>query len=417
MVRKPLPVFGFILFALFAVPAAAQITIEECREQARLNYPLVKKLDLIAKASDYTVSNANRRYLPVVTVSGRATYQSEVTEFSTYLPGFESLSKDQYLVTVDVAQVLWDGGRVRAQKKQSRANEEIDILQLEVELYKLNDRVDQLFFGILLLDGQLRQNELYAAELENSYKTITAHVENGIAGSADLDSVRLEQIKSFQDRIQLLSSREAYVLMLETMTGLDLGAGLVTPMVDIPIAFEINRPELKLFDAQVALYESQKSSILADNMPEISLFFSGNYGKPGLDMLNNDFHPYFQGGLKLSWTFSNLYTIGNSKRLIEVNRQSVETDRETFLLNTNLDIKQQFSNLERLMETMKYDDEIIALRRNVRKSAEAKVAGGIMTVADYMREVIEENLAYQNKMLHEIEFLEAVYKFRNTVNN
>ena len=399
-----------------------QVTLEECQQKAQQNYPLVKQYSLIEKSKDYTLSNAGKGYLPQLSLSAKASYQSDVTEIPIKLPGMEidGLRKDQYLATLELNQVIWDGGSIHAQKTIAKANSGVENKKLDVDMYALNDRVNQLFFGILLMDAQLEQNTLFQQELQRNHLQVSAYVENGIANQADLDAVKVEQLNTIQKRCEMEASRKAYREMLSAMIGMRLNEN--TTFVEPGnkqslVSNEINRPELSLFAEQDVLLNAQYRQLQAKNLPKLGLFVQGSYGNPGLNMLKNEFAPYYIAGVRLSWNFGNLYTKKNESRLIDINRDNIKVQKETFLFNTNLQVTQGNTEVEKLMQLMKEDNEIIRLRGSIKASAEAKVANGTLTVTEMLREVTAEDQAKQNKSLHKVQLLMAIYNLKNITNN
>ena len=417
----------YIIVCLIAVPVLAfsqntVVTLDECHAKARQNYPLIKRYELIEKSRGFNLSNAGKGYLPQISLSAKASYQSEVTKIPISVPGIDikGLSKDQYSATIDVSQTIWDGGVISAKKDVANASANVEQKQLDVDLYTINDRVNQLYFGILLLDAKIKQNDLLQAELERNYNQVSSYIQNGVANQSDLDAVKVEQLKARQNKTQLQSSRKSYIDMLATLIGEDIkeNTELQKPKgEDFVVSRQVNRPELDLFDAQFDNLEIQKKSIKTGYMPKLGLFVTGGYGKPGLNMLENDFSPYYIGGVRLSWNFGSLYTQKNDKRLIETNQNSVLTQRETFLFNTNMETVQEQNEIEKNRDLLKYDDEIIYLRNNVKKAAETKVANGILTVTDLLREINAEDMAKQDKIQHEIELLLSIYDLKFTTNN
>lgn len=400
----------------------AQLTIESCQQKAKENYPLIKRYALIEKTKDYNLSNAGKGYLPQFSMSARATYQSDVPRLPISIPGenITPLSKDQYVATLDVNQNLWDGGAINSKKEMAKTASEVAVKQLEVTLYSINDRVNQLCFGILLLDAKIQQNELLQEELGRNFNLISSYIQNGIANQSDLDAVKVEQLKAIQMQTQLNSNRKAYTDMLSVLIGEPLDQGVVLEKPDANyelVSGQIERPELLLFDAQYNDLETQKKRIKTDYMPKLGLFATGGYGRPGLNMLDNSFAAYYIGGVRLSWNFGALYTQKNDHRIIEANQSSLAVEKETFLFNTNLEMTQEESEVKRNRDLLKYDDEIIMLRNNVKKSAEVKVANGTLTVTDLMREINAEDLAKQDKIQHEIELLLSIYNLKFTTNN
>lgn len=400
----------------------AQLTVEACREKAKQNYPLIEQYGLIEKTKDYNLSNAGKGYLPQLSLSAKATYQSDVTGLPIALPGanIEPISKDQYGIMLDVNQTVWDGGVIKTKKEIARSASQVASKELEVSLYTINDRVNQLFFGILLLEGKLVQNRLLQDELQRNYDRISSYIQNGVANRSDLDVVKVEQLKAVQAQTQLTTNRKAYLDMLAALIGEPIGeqVTLEKPILDQQlVAGQINRPELQLFDAQYNDLEARKKAIKTAYMPKVGLFVTGGYGRPGLNMLENKFAAYYIGGVRLAWNFGALYTEKNDRKLIELNQDMLTNQRETFLFNTNMQQTQQQSEVKRNRDLLKYDDEIITLRNNVKKTAEAKVANGMLTVTDLMREVNNEDMAKQDKITHQIELLLSIYNLKYTTNN
>jgi len=411
-----------ILLLSGCLSAPAQLTLDECQKKARENYPIIKRYDLIEKSKQFNLSNAAKSYLPQLQVNAKATYQSDVVSLPIQLPGvaIPKIPQDQYQAVVDLNQTIWDGGMIHSQKQVIQAGSEIEKQQLEVDLYALEERVNQMYFGILLFDNRLEQNRIFREDLERSRKNVADYLKNGIANQADLDAVRVEQLNAEQTQTQLQSTRKAYIDMLSIMIGetISLSAVFAKPTTDfVALNTNINRPELHLFDAQNVLFDSQKAVIKSSYMPKLGFFIEGGYGRPGLNMLSNKWDPFYIGGIRLNWNFSSLYTKDNDLRKIETNKNTVEAQRELFLYNIRLKEKQQNTDIQRIRDLMKRDDEIIVLRENIRRAAEAKVANGTGTVTDLMREMTQEDLARQNKAAHEIDLITAIYNLKNTKNN
>lgn len=418
-------------FLLGIVPAqlvAQELTLEACQQQARAHYPLIKRHGLIEKTKEYNISNANKGYLPQFSLSAKASYQSDVTEIPFDLPGIDirGMRKDQYQAVLQLDQVVWDGGNISARKEVTRTLSEVDKQKLEVDMYAINERVNQLFFGILLLEEQLDQNRSMQEEWQRNYDNVEAYVKNGIANQADLDAVRVEQLNCIQQRHTLEATYRAYGEMLKIMMGHPApltGKMLKRPDVDTLLykgaiysdGF-IHRPELRLYAAQNRQLEAQRRQLTAKNLPRLGVFVQGAYGNPGLNMLKNEFSAYYVAGVRLSWDFGNLYTRKNESRQLTLNRQDVDVQQETFLFNTHLEVTRSNSEIKKLTELMENDDEIIALRGNIKKSAQAKVANGTLTVTEMLREVTAEDLAKQDKMLHEIQLLSTIYELKHTTN-
>lgn len=417
-----------ILSLLFSswLTGFAQVTIEDCYQKAQANYPFIKQYGLIEKTATYNLSNASKGYLPQVLFSAKATYQSEVTEIPFDLSNLgiqgvsiPTLNKDQYGATLDINQTIWDGGAIKAQKDAIRTAADVDKNSVEVSIYAINERVNQLFFGILLIDEQLRQNQLLQDELQINYRKIQSYVQNGIANQADLDAIKVDQLKAKQNEVVLISTKKAYIEMLSKLIGEELKTTdeFVKPSPLRPITNEIKRPELNLYDAQIRNLETKYRSITSGVLPKLGFFVTYGYGRPGMNMFANDFGHYYMGGIKLSWNIGNFYTKNNSRKSILTNIKSVETQRETFLFNTNLDILQKDNDIDNYLSQLKYDDEIIALRNSVKKASEVKMANGTLSGSDLTRDINAEQMAIQDKIMHETKLLLAIYNLKFATNN
>lgn len=404
----------------------SQVTIEDCYRKAQANYPLIKQYDLIEKTKEFNLSNANKGYLPQVMFSAKATYQSDVTQlpidFSQLgIQGVDipTVKKDQYGVTLDVNQTVWDGGTIKSQKEGITTAAEVEKMNNDINIYSINERVNQLYFGILLADEQIRMNQLLQEDLQRNYEQVKSFMQNGIANQTDLDAIRVNQLKAEQEKTRFLNTKKAYVEMLSKLIGeeLNMNTKFIKPDAIRPATNRINRPELGLFDSQIRNLETKDREINAGLMPKLSLFATGGYGRPGLNMLEPDFSAYYIAGARISWNFGNFYTQKNNRRKIQNTIRSVEIQRETFLFNTGIDIVQKDNTINNYMELLKYDDEIIALRNSVKRASEVKMANGTLSGTDLMREINAEQMAIQDKIFHEMELLLAIYNLRFVTNN
>ena len=412
----------FFTLSLAAMLAHAQLTLEECQRRAQDNYPLVRQYGLIEKARGYDLSNAGKGYLPQFSLSGKATYQSDITRLPVEIPNLdiEPVPKDQYQVMLEVQQVLWDGGDIRSRKRLTRAASEGELEKQHVDMYALTDRVNQLFFGILLLDEQLKLNSLLQEDLGRTHKQVADYIANGIATLSDLDAVSVEQLNTRQHRVELETTRRAYLSMLAAFTGKDLSSEtvLLKPAAEENIDRQMNnRPELRWYDAQGEQLHQQEAALNTRLMPRFGLFVQGAYGNPGLNMLKDEFNAYYMAGVRMSWNFGSLYTLKNDRRRIDNTRQQIETGRDVFLFNIRLQATQQDAGIVSMRRQMADDDEIIRLRGNIRRAAEAKVQNGTMTVTDMLREITNESMARQTKALHEVQLLMNIWQLKYTLNN
>lgn len=409
-----------ILF--IAVPSIfSELTLETCWKKAAEHYPLSAKLPLISNNERLDNANANLQYLPQVSVSGKSTAQTEVLQLPLNMPGIEEISKFQYSGAIEVNQLLWDGGVTRSQKRISAASSKIDKRKLAVDLYAMNERINKLFFGILFTEEQLKQNAIFQEELQINYQRYLSLKQNGLANQADLDLIKVEQLNADQNRTELSVALRTYRETLSELIGEPLTDNdtLIKPNHNNLIIDDksILRPEIALLDAQYNLLLNQKSAFSSSVRPKVSLFGQGLLGRPGINQFDNNFSNWMVGGIRLSWDLGGLYSLKNNYAKIENNIGLLQKEKETFLFNTKLQTIQQKNEIDKYLELIKTDDEIIALRNNVKKASEARVENGTISVTDLIKDINAVNLAIQKKSLHEIQLLISIYNLKNTINN
>jgi outer membrane protein TolC len=411
-----LMVVSLLMYSFFATAQINSITLDTCYVLAKQNYPLIKQYELILKTKEYSIENIAKRYLPQVNINGQASYQSDVTQLPKNIPGVPVLSIDQYKIYAEINQSIYDGGLIKEQKKFQEANAVIDEQNLEVELYKLKDRINQLFFGILLIDAQQKQNELMKNDIQLGLNKANAKIVNGTALKSSGDILKAELLKADQQAIELKANRKSYADMLGLFINrtIDESTILIKPK-NITPSQEIKRPELLVYDYQNKIFDAQNNLLSAKNRPKLSFFAQTGFGKPAFNILSNSFDPYYIGGLRMTIPLSGNYTLKNDRSLLNINQQNIAIQKETFLFNTQLTLKQQNAEITKLEEILKTDDEIISLRTNIKNTALAQLDYGVINTSDYLREVNAEDNARQKKIQHEIQLLIAQYNERITI--
>lgn len=393
------------------------LTLQEAYSLAQQNYPMIKQRDLVQQTADLNISNLSKGYLPQLSISGQATYQSDVTKVNVPIPGFEipSPGKDQYKALVDVNQVIYDGGAIKQQKFFQQLNSKVEDQKIEVELYNLKERINQLYLGVLYIDEQQKQVELIKQDLQNGIKRVEAQVNNGVAFRSNLNVLKAELLKTDQRAIELRASRKGMVATLSLFLNKELKEDVMLNQPNIPspeLNSEMQRPEIKLYGEQVKLLEQQNKLIQSKNLPKTSLFVQGGYGRPGLNLLDNNFDFFYIGGVRLNWALNGLYTQKKEKQLVKVSQRIVDIQKETFLLNTNTQLKQQQSDIGKLQQLIVSDNEIISLRRSVTDATKAQLENGVITANDYLREVNAEDQARQTLITHQLQLLQAQINYQ-----
>lgn len=402
-------------------------TLEECQQAAEKNYPLIKQYGLIAKTTQLTVKNIQKGWLPQVTASAQATYQSAVTAWPESMQSMyqqmglnvKGLSKDQYKIGIDLQQTIYDGGAISSQRNIAQQEGKVQEVQTETNLYQVRRRVNEMYFSLLLLNEQIQLNEDVKALLQSSEKKLSAMVKGGTAATSDLDNVRAERLSVEQQNENLKQQKQMLQRMLSVFCGLEVNNTQKPAPVQIASSVN-NRPEMRLYNSQLELTEAKEKALDTQLRPKLGLFAQGFYGYPGLnmfeDMMNRKWSLNGIVGIKLSWNVSALYTHKNDKARLSAQREMIENAREVFLFNNKLEEIQQNENINRYQTMMKSDDEIIVLRTNVRKAAESKLTHGIIDVISLLREINNENAAKTQQSIHEIDMLKEMYNLKYTNN-
>ena len=414
---------------MMPIMAQAQ-TLEECQQAAERNYPLIQQYDLINKTTELTVSNIQKGWLPQVSASAQATYQSDVVSFPDEMQALyqqmginmKGLTKDQYRVGIDVQQTVFDGGAIRSQKEIARAQGQVQQVQNEVNIYKVRKRVNEMYFTLLLIDEQMKLNADLQELLAGNERKLESMKKNGTAAESDWHSVKAERLNVVQQMTSLQAQRQVLARMFSTFCGIEVKeATKPNCQLSMVNGQSNNRPELKVIDAQLRLADAQEKAINSALMPRLGVFAQGFYGYPGYnmfeDMMSRKWSLNGMIGARLTWNIGALYTRKNDKAKIQLQRDMAENSRDVFLFNNNLEQIQQNENITRYQRLMSDDEEIIRLRSSVRKAAESKLAHGIIDVNDLVKEINSENQARVQQTVHEIEMLKEIYDLKYTTNN
>jgi outer membrane protein TolC len=380
--------------------AQKKLTLADCYALAKEQYPLSKQKALLQRAEDFTLDNAFIARLPQVTVNGQATYQSDVTQVPIKLPGIsiESPPKDQYKIYAEVNENIYSGGALNIQEKMVSASTDVEEQKLEVELYKLQERINHLYFGILLIQEQVKQVDLMNADIDAALKKMNAALQNGTALKTNVYSLKAERLKNEQRITELKAAQQGYRDMLGLLIGETLDE---TTILEKPlpknISTTVQRPELNLLENQKMMIDLQERMVTARNMPKLSLFGQAGYGRPALNMLESDFNSYFIGGLRFTWQLSGFLTSNKEKELLQINRDQLNIQKENFIFNTTISFRQQSAEISKYQQLLQSDKEIVALRQDIRKIAATQLENGIITSSDYLRELDAEDIYYYTR--------------------
>ena len=417
------------LLLLATCHLSAQVTLEECVKLAQDNYPLIRKYDLLNQTKAVNLSDINKSWLPQINVYGLGTVQNETPTFPESLAGLISqtgmsisgLNEWQYKIGADISQNIWDGGVSKTERKIERAEDTERRTALDVRLYAIRERVENLYFGILLIEEQAKQTRNMQTLLQSNLDKLRTMFENGTAMQSDVDMVEAQYLSTSQQLIQAESTAKSYRKVLEIFTGESLaGQELVKPDASIPQDLLPARPELRHFEAQLQTNEARNASITASTMPQIGLFAQAYYGYPGFDyfesMMNRDLSFNMLAGVKVSWNIGAFYTKKNNRRKLRLSSDNIAVERDEFLFNTNMQTRSQLDHIDELRAVMKENDRIVELRANVRKAAESQLDNGVIDATALLAKLTDEKQARLTASYHEIQLLQSIYQLKYTLN-
>ena len=415
--------FSLVLFVL-PVTLLAQgvdsLTLDQCQGLARENYPLIRQKQLLGEASALRTKNIGTTWLPQLSVNGQATYQSAVTEVPQMSPLFSPpvISKDQYKFTLDLNQSVWDGGTSSAQSALEKAGLNVDIQNIEVELYKIKERVNQIYFSILLAQQNEKILKILREDLQARLDKTLAGVRNGTQLRSNASLLEAEILKNRQQLTEVYYTRLSALSMLGEFINRTLVPGTVLLLPaesETPAAFVNQRPELLLFDMQASRLEVSKKNISTRIIPRVFVFGQTGLGRPGLNMLSNDFDFFYYVGAKITWNISGFYQTGTEKRICDLQQSVVQTQRETFEKNLRISSQKDLSDISRLVEIISQDNEIIILREQITKNALVQYENGVCTATEYINEKNAEMQARLNLELHRIQLQMARINYLNSM--
>lgn len=423
------PFFIFSLVLSLAPALKAQISLEQCISLAQENYPLVEKYSLLDRTREIDLSDINKSWLPQIGIYGQGTIQNVVPSYPDALSDVldrmgaqvEGLGKLQYKIGVDLNQTVWDGGASAARRDVVKAEHLERKASLDVQLYAIRERVESIYFGILLIDEQIKQTQATQALLRGNLDRLVAMKDNGTAMQSDVDMVEAQYLAISQQLIQAKSASNSYRRVLEIFTATSLeGKQLEMPAALNPGNFTANRPELSLFDARIKTNEARQASIRSSLMPKIGLFAQGFYAYPGFDyfksMMNRDLSLNLLAGVKVSWNIGSFYTKKNSEHQLQLSSQGISADRDIFLFNTRMQAQSQSDRITEIENLMKEDARIIELRVSVRRAAESQLENGVIDATALLSKITDENHARLASAYHEIQLLQSIYQLKYTLN-
>jgi outer membrane protein TolC len=397
-------------------PVSAQdgqaVTLTLCYEKAIAAYPQLGDRTLLKDASDLRVQNISSNYLPQLSINGQATYQSDVTKIS--LPPLMGISvpspaQDQYKVTLDAQQLIYDGGLTRKQKKLEEASSAADIQQIETDLLRIKEQVNNTFFTIVLLqeNRRLLQNTLNV--LKDKEQTVKSMVKNGVLMKSDENTIIAERLKTEQLVTETEINRASAIRIMNLLTSESFTDSTVfmSPELIIQDTLTTNRPEIKAFELQEKRVDAAGSISNSSLLPKVFAFGQLGYGRPGLNMMDNGFNDFYMVGASLKWNFWDWNKSHREKQVYTIQKQMVATKRDNFNKNLAIDLQSRMATIKKSEEALKRDADIVELRASITQVAQSQLSNGVITSSDYVTELNSETQARINLQTHKIQLIQA----------
>ena len=392
----------------------SSINLEDCYRLARENNPRMSDIHRQQEISDLKIQNIGTAWNPQLNLNGQATYQSEVTKVSVPIPGISipSPSKDQYKVYMDVKQTIYDGGASQANRSVENTSLAAEQQNLEVELYALHDKVNQLYFGVLLMTENEAVMNLKKSILDERIRVLESGYKNGTVTSRDLELLKAERLLTDQQIGEIHSERLSGLGALGLLTNQNLNenTSLSEPIVRVKGDL-ITRPELKYFDLLGNKIDRNSQLLQKTRSPKIFGFGQAGYGRPGLNMLKNTFDPYYLVGLGVSWNILDWKQTGRNREILEVQKQIIGSQRAVFDQNLSIALFRANESIKKVEQLLKIDEELVVLREDIAKRAASQLENGTITSADYIVDLNAVTQANINKKSHKVQLYQAVVNY------
>ena len=415
--KKQIILLAITISGLLLAQSPTTLTLEYCQDKARGNYPLNKQFELLQSATKLKLYNLTSSWLPQLKIGGQTTYQSDVTSFPIQIPGMSIPEVDQEVqkVTLDVSNTLYDGGLTHRQKLLEKASLDVDEQNIEVELYKLRERINKVYFNAIILQENEKLINIMKSEVESRLKIVQSGVRNGVSLQSNANLLQAELIKIDQQLLEIILSKQATMDMLSEYIGQTiphesvLSVPIINPVLDDN---KFLQPELTLLELQSKKLDNSQSLLTAKVLPHLAVFGQVGYGKPGLNMFSNEYNDFYIVGLRINWTPWNWNRTNNDRKRIELQQKIVQNQKETFEQNIRVLLKKDLAEINKYKALILKDDEIITLREKITNTFVAQLEKGIITATDYLTELNAETQARLNKQQHIIQLAQAKVNYQ-----
>lgn len=385
---------------------AQDLRLKQCWDKAEQNYPRAKDKPEYEQVARLRIRNQKSGYYPRLDANAQATYQSDVTSIDVSkipIPNFSIVPspKDQYKLTLDLSQLVWDGGSIKASKEMELASLAANSSQIDVDIYTLKGRVAQLFFGVALKKEQVRLQKMLKDNLEEKLKTTESMVRNGASLKANEMMIKAEILNLQQEIASAESDKQGMIDALSILMGDELSYN-ANFLWNEPSVVETSRPEFALFKTQKDMLETANLSYNARRMPKVSAFGQVGYGQPGLNMLSTGFNSYYYVGIRATWNIFDWNSTKHDRQSIKLQQNMVDNKQAAFELTRSMDLAQESKNNSKYADLIKTDERLIEARQEVAKAYSVMYDNGAINASEYIGRQTELKQAELNREMHRV---------------
>jgi outer membrane protein TolC len=397
---------------------AQNYTLQEIELLAIKNYPLIKQASILNQSANFNIDNIKKALYPQLSINGQATYQSEVTSINIPIAGFKpnALSKDQYRATAELQQTIYDGGLNKKMQEVALSGAKLEMIKNEVDIYKLKERITQIYCTVLYTNEVVTQINLIQKDLENALQKIESLYKNGLVFKNNVLQIKAQLLKNGQKLDEAIAAKRMVLDALELFSNITIASNanfeIPKDLLLDEDNFTLSRPELLLFEAQKSNVQKQLQLVDAKTNPKLGAFVQGGYGRPGLNMLKNDFDWFSIGGVKLQWSLGGYYTAKKEKGILQNQAALIENEKETYTLNNRVQLKQQLDEIAKIQKLIQSDKEIVAIRDQIKNTSLVQLNNGVITANDYLKEINEYDLANQSLIQHQTQLIQSKLQYQ-----
>ncbi|PWD97569.1 TolC family protein [Marinilabilia rubra] len=408
---------NLILISFFLIGGSAgfaqNITLMDCWAMARENYPLIKGKEVLKRTTELNILNINSKWFPQFTVSGQASWQSDVphVDAGSGMPGFSipQAPKDQYKMNLDVSQTIYDAGKMRALAEVEEAKGNVEEQGIEIELHEIKRRVADLYFNVLMLSHQEKQVDQKLEALNARRKELSSLYENGVVHKSSLKNINAERLLVQQKLVSIQSGIKVLLNNLSSYIGQNIKNTENLQVPGVESFFNTgDRPEYQLFQYQKEQLQKTGDLDERNRWPVLVAFGQAGYGNPGYNMLNDEFDIYYMVGLKLKWTPWDWKETHRKKLVVEKRTQLINYREKAFRVNQERAVRQIDGDIDQFLKMMEYDDRIVVLRKEVVLESETRLKNGTVTFSDYLMDLNAAVEARINRDLHKLQYLRGM---------